>query len=205
MSNPGIKIKSQDLIESPLRFPAGTDHSPAPATEPIGDQLWAIFHKHRSPIIRFLKSRLGSETAAQDAAHDAIFRLYQQRHRLHATDLQALLYVTARNIANDRIRSRQRSSAVFTDLSDNELEDIVDGAACPERIFAARERLSLIKEILCELPAKCQDAFRAYKFEDIEYSDIAVRMHLTESMVRKYVQRALAHCAARLNEMEGPE
>jgi len=39
----------------------------------------------------------------------------------------------------------------------------------------------------------------------MEYADIARRMGVTESMVRKYVIKAVAYCAARLERMEGWE
>ena len=171
----------------------------------MGERLRELFREHRVRLIRFLQLRLGSEADAQDAAQDAIFRLFQRRDTLRDQELRGLLYVTARNIAIDRLRDRRRSPLRFGDETEVRAALMVDEAACPERTLSAREELASIRVFLDELPAKCAQAFTAYKFEELEYRQIAERMGLTESMVRKYVLRALAHCAARLAERENSE
>lgn len=173
-----------------------------PPHDDMGERLRELFREHRSQLIRFLQLRLGSESDAQDAAQDTIFRLFQRRHTLRDQELRGLLYVTARNIAIDRLRDRQRSPVHFSDEIDAFASVMVDDTACPERVLAAREALASIGGFLRELPSKCEQAFIAYKFEELEYRQIAERMGLTESMVRKYVLRALAHCAARLAAQE---
>lgn len=174
----------------------------SPVRGDIGERLREIFREHRTHLIRFLQLRLGSEADAQDAAQDAIFRLFQRRETLRDDELRALLYVTARNIAIDRLRERKRSPLQFGGDQFEVEHAVVDEAACPERVLAARQQLASIRMFLRELPPKCEQAFVGYKFEGLEYRDIAERMGLTESMVRKYVLRALAHCAARLAEQE---
>lgn len=169
-----------------------------PPQDDMGERLRELFREHRGPLIRFLQLRLGSESDAQDAAQDTIFRLYQRRHTLHDQELRGLLYVTARNIAIDRLRDRRRSPVHFGEEAESFASTMVDDTACPERVLAAREALASLRGFLRELPIKCEQAFIAYKFEELEYRQIAERMGLTESMVRKYVLRALAHCAARL-------
>lgn len=180
------------------RSPGREEREDAPAA-----RLREVFRLHRAGLVRFLRVRLGSEVEAQDVAQDAIFRLYQRRETLNDNDLRALLYVTARNIATDRLRQRQRSPLYFSEEVDVGCAQLVDEAASPERILAARQQLARLRALLKELPPKCEQAFVSYKFEGLEYSEIAERMALTESMVRKYVLRALAYCAARFADGEG--
>ncbi|HSB94853.1 MAG TPA: RNA polymerase sigma factor [Spongiibacteraceae bacterium] len=170
----------------------------------IGERLREIFRENRSNLVRFLKVRLGSDADAQDAAQDAMFRLLQRGDTLRDQELRALLYVTARNIAIDRLRERKRSPLRFgEEITEEILAVTTDEAASPERAVSAREQLVWVRTFLKELPPKCEQAFVCYKFMGLEYGEIAIRMELTESMVRKYVLRALAHCAARLAELEG--
>lgn len=166
-------------------------------------RLREVFREHRANLVRFLQIRLGSEVDAQDAAQDAIFRLYQRHDALVDQDLRALLYVTARNIAIDRLRERRRAPVSFGADAATTATTLVDEAASPERIAIARQQLMLLRQLLKELPPRCEQAFVSYKLEGMEYGDIAARMGVTESMVRKYVLRALAHCAARFARMEG--
>lgn len=171
--------------------------------DPLAARLREVFREHRTGLVRFLRARLGCEVEAQDVAQEAIIRLYQRRTSLNDNDLRALLFVTARNIATDRLRQRQRSPLCSGEDAGELGVDLVDEAASPERILAARQQLVRLRELLRELPPKCEQAFVSYKFEGLEYGEIAARMSLTESMVRKYVLRALAFCAARLAEGEG--
>jgi RNA polymerase sigma-70 factor (ECF subfamily) len=166
-------------------------------------RLREVFREHRTGLVRFLRARLGSEAEAQDVAQEAILRLYQRRGALKDSDLRALLYVTARNIATDRLRQRRRSPLCFGEEAEVAVALLVDEAASPERILLARERLALLRALLKELPPKCEQAFVSYKFEGLEYGEIAARMALSESMVRKYVLRALAFCASRFTDGEG--
>lgn len=188
-----------------IPFPRAAGPIDAPLEGEIGARLREIFRDNRANLIRFLKIRLGSEADAQDAAQDAIFRLLQRGETLRDQELRALLYVTARNIAIDRLRERKRSPLSFGAEIADEMLSVVDETASPERAVSARERLAWVRRFLHELPPKCEQAFICYKFMGLEYDEIAVRMELTESMVRKYVQRALAHCAARFDALEGSQ
>jgi RNA polymerase sigma factor (sigma-70 family) len=192
-------------VAAPFQKPRDQHTRDQSRTAPDGDietRLREVFHSHRANLVRFLAIRLGSDADAQDAAQDAVFRLLQRRQVLQDQDLRALLYVTARNIAIDRLRERGRSPINSNvDIADEAVQ-LADESASPERIIAARQRLALIRTLLQELPPKCQHAFVSYKFDGLEYGEIAVRMGLTESMVRKYVLRALAHCTLRFDELE---
>lgn len=172
----------------------------APEEDAIGARLRELFRVDWTRLVRFLHARLGSEAEAQDVAQDAIFRLYQRRGELLDRDLRALLFVTARNIATDRLRARQR--APVRPHGDASVDSWVDEAASPERIVAAQQQLMRLRQLLKEVPPRCEQAFVSYKFEGLEYREIAVKMAVTESMVRKYVLRALHYCATHLEGSE---
>lgn len=183
-----------------LPFPRRPGRERALPEDAMGVRLRELFRVERVRLVRFLLARLGSEAEAQDVAQDAIFRLYQRRGELLDRDLRALLFVTARNIATDRLRARQWAPA-HSD-GDTGAGTWVDEAASPERIVAAQQQLARLRQLLKELPPRCEQAFVSYKFEGLEYWEIAAKMAVTESMVRKYVLRALNYCATRLEGSE---
>jgi RNA polymerase sigma factor (sigma-70 family) len=121
-------------------------------------------------------------------------RLLEQTVSAPDTNLRALLYVTARNIAIDR--RRQQGKHGMGDIPQESMEGDVRS---PERIVSGRQELVLVANLIEQLPPKCRDAFVAYKFYDMSYHEIAKRMSLTESMVRKYVLRAIAYCSGHLD------
>lgn len=163
--------------------------------------LERIFRNKRATLVQYLQLRLGSASDAQDIAQAAFLRLWQRRGQLHDDNLEALLFVTARNIANDLLRSRTRQRNLWQDVSDGAAGE-ADTVDAPDRILSARHNLALISALLAELPEKCRLAFVRYKFDGREYREIAEEMQVTESMVRKHVLRAVAYCAARFSEME---
>jgi RNA polymerase sigma-70 factor (ECF subfamily) len=179
-------------------FPAGADRQVTPA------RLGALFAAHQRPLMRFLALRLGSAAEAQDAAQTVMLRLLQRGAALRGSDeeLRALLYVTARNIAIDRLRERARRGP---DLTEEAALQLADEAASPERAAQARQQLELVHRLLEELPPKCRFAFTRYALEQRGYDEVAAEMGVTASMVRKYVLRALAHCAQRFNRLDGWE
>jgi RNA polymerase sigma factor (sigma-70 family) len=160
--------------------------------------LSALFSEHQMRLVRFLTVKLGSIAEAQDVAQETYLRLLEQTISAPDTNLRALLYVTARNIAIDRRRQQGRRGV--GDVPQGSIESEVRS---PERIVAGRQELVLLANLIEQLPPKCRDAFVAYKFYDMSYHEIAQRMCLTESMVRKYVLRAIAYCSGHLNGQMG--
>jgi RNA polymerase sigma factor (sigma-70 family) len=174
---------------------------PAPPVSASRDRrhlLSALFSEHQARLVRFLTAKLGSVAEAQDVAQETYLRLLQQTVSAPDTNLRALLYVTARNIAIDRCRQRRKHPA-----EDHAPGSLESEARSPERIVAGRQELVLLAELIEQLPPKCRDAFVAYKFYDMSYHEIAQRMCLTESMIRKYVLRAIAYCASHLDGQIG--
>jgi RNA polymerase sigma factor (sigma-70 family) len=106
-----------------------------------------------------------------------------------------LLYVTSRNIAIDRLRRLGRKVSYEREQAWREAD-----VPTPERIVSDRQQLERVCKLIEDLPPKCQYAFISYKFHDMSYVEIAYKMGVTESMVRKYVLRAVAYCASSLDQ-----
>jgi RNA polymerase sigma-70 factor (ECF subfamily) len=159
-----------------------------------------VFQNERRRLLQFLRTRLGSDAEAQDAAQMTFLRLWQRRDVLHGENLVSLLFVTARNIARDMLRQRTRARSTYSDCAWDEVAAVKDLDAGSERILSARQELDVILELVEQLPIKCRMAFISYHFDQLTYSEISERMGITESMVRKYVIRAVAYCATRFEK-----
>lgn len=164
-------------------------------------RLERLFREHESALLRFLQIRLGSAADASDCLQIVFTRLLERSGSLKDENLTSLLYVCARNVATDELRRRQYAGA----RSDIEGVEIADEAPSPDQHAQATQSFALLMSLLDELPPKCRSAFVSYKLEGLEYRDIALRMGITESMVRKYVIKAVAYCAARFEELQGWE
>ncbi len=155
-----------------------------------------VFREHNEQLVRFLSVRLGSVSEAVDVAQEAYVRILGLDTPDVISHLRAYLFKTASNLAINRIKERHRHGE-FTQVDITTL-DIKSTESAPEAVFAAREPLNQVQRVVEELPPKCRKAFLLYKFECLGYAEIAGRMNLSESMIRKYVLRAMRHCKDRL-------
>jgi len=171
--------------------------------DPAHARLEALYREHHANLLRFLTIRLGSVADARDCLQIVFARLLERSASLADENLAALLYVCARNIATDELRRRKHSDAHSG--SEAEEAEISDQTPSPDRQAQASQELTLLISLLDELPPKCRTAFVSYKLTGLEYRDVAARMGITESMVRKYVIKAVAYCAARFEELQGWE
>jgi len=199
-------MRSKKSLPSPSPSEGGVVVTLGPrrsAVGSVGTQLEALFREHQGNLLRFLKIRLGSEADASDALQIVFTRLLQRADSLQDDNLVSLLYVSARNVAIDLIRERRHAGV--NDSARIETTELPDEQPGPDRHAQGQQRLKLLMSLVNELPRRCRGAFISYKLEHMEYADIARRMGVTESMVRKYVIKAVAYCAVRLERMEGWE
>ncbi len=173
----------------------------AHATSSVSAALDDAFRRKRATLSAYLRYRLGDRVAADDVVQATFVRLWERRETLHCENLDALLFVTARNIANDLVRGRMRRRTMLKAYS-SDVDDDISTAEVPDRVLEAREQLEVVQESLKELPAKCREAFVRHRVHGHEYEDIARDMGVSQSMVRKHVIKAIKHCAARLLERE---
>lgn len=179
---------------------------PLTSALPLDSALGVTFSANRRRLIQYLRLRLGNVEEAEDAAHLAFLRLWTKKSALDHTNLHALLFVAARNVANDILRERKvRERYATAAHRDAECLESASASISPEREVIARHALDTVISLIDELPERCRTAFRRYRLEHASYSDIAVEMGISESMVRKYVLRAVAHCSRRFDELDGWE
>jgi RNA polymerase sigma factor (sigma-70 family) len=154
-----------------------------------------LFREHNEALIRFLRGRVGSHNEALEVAQEAYVRLLSLDQPGAVSYLRAFLFKTAANIAIDR-RRRVRSydkvtgGQLFTEFSDNRT---------PERQVAAEQTLRHLGSLIESMPAKCQASFVMSQIHGLDAATIAGQLGITDSMVRKYVVRALLHCREQMD------
>ena len=154
-----------------------------------------LFREHNEALVRFLRGRVGSHNEALEVAQEAYVRLLSLDQPGAVSYLRAFLFKTAANIAIDR-RRRVRSydkvtgGQLFTEFSENRT---------PERQVAAEQTLRHLGSLIESMPAKCQASFVMSQIHGLDAATIAGQLGITDSMVRKYVVRALLHCREQMD------
>lgn len=164
------------------------------------EQVAALFREQNRALIAFLRCRLNSVSDAQELAQDAYLRLLTLEHPEEIDSLRAYLFRVASNLAVDRLRMRK----VRNDMPIEQPSDDLHAAPIPERHVWAVEQVRGLREALRELPAKTSQAFVMHVIEGWDFQVVAHAMKLSERMVRYHVSNALAHCRARVDQLEMP-
>jgi RNA polymerase sigma factor (sigma-70 family) len=152
-----------------------------------------LFRDHNRALVLFLASRLKDIQAAREVAQEAYVRVLELENLSAVGFLRSYLFKVAGNLAIDRMR-QQQSRARLDRISD--FDDFLDTLP-PERTVIAREELAFLGQVVGELPAKYQQAFRLHRLEDQPFEEIARQMGLKERMVRRYVTNALLYLRLR--------
>lgn len=149
-----------------------------------------LFREHNEALIRFLRGRLGSHHEAIEVAQEAYVRMLSLDQPGAVSYLRAFLFKTAANIAIDRRRRDQTHHKI----TERQLfPDLTEGRT-PERQLAGEQMLRQVGNLIESMPPKCRECFVLNQIHELDASTIATRLGITESMVRKYVVRALLHC-----------
>ncbi len=173
---------------------------PSAPFESRADAVSHLFREHNRVLVRYLTARLRSEQEAKEVAQEAYVRLLQLQNPGTASLLRAYLFKTATNLAIDRLRHRgirdraEGEAELFEELTaaGTEMDD-------PANQLEARERADQLLGYLEELPTKCRRVFQLHRLEGVSQHEVAVRLGLSERMVRRYVTYAMVYCHLRLD------
>ena len=172
----------------------GVDAAEAAAGESRSALVERLFREHNEALIRFLRGRVGSRNEALEVAQEAYVRLLSLDQPGAVSYLRAFLFKTAANIAIDR-RRRVRS---YDKVTGGQLFEFSENRT-PEREVAAEQTLRHLGNLIESMPAKCQASFVMSQIHGLDAATIAGQLGITDSMVRKYVVRALLHCREQMD------
>jgi RNA polymerase sigma factor (sigma-70 family) len=154
-----------------------------------------LFREHNEALIRFLRGRVGSHNEALEVAQEAYVRLLSLDQPGAVSYLRAFLFKTAANIAIDRRRRHQN----FDKVTERELFTELAETRTPERQLSGEQTLQRLEFLIESMPPKCRQAFVLNQIHGLDAATIAGQLGITDSMVRKYVVRALLHCRAHMD------
>jgi len=168
-----------------------------PAPVPGQDEITTLYQTYNETLVRYLTIRLRSEQDAIDVAQEAYIRLMKRENLIEIGCKQSFLFRTATNISIDLQRQRTRQAKNF---ANSKMLFAATDEITPERSFTARQSLAALQKTVEALPPKCRRAFILYKFKHMTIEEVAQKMDLSTSSIRKYVTQALALCMAEFDQ-----
>lgn len=160
----------------------------------------SLYRATLSPLRRYLARLLGNTAEAQDVAHDAYLRVYPSIEGNTAERPEALLYVTARRLAINRLK-RRALSPIAGEAAAPETSSSSEPSV--EQQVMARQELDMLQKAIAELPAGCRQVLLLRKIELLSHREIADRLGIAISTVEKQHARALRLLRASLPDSFG--
>lgn len=164
---------------------------PSDLPDPVLQQdVESLYTTHHRWLRSWLRRQLHCSESAADLAQDTFMRVIAARNASQILEPRVYLATVARRVMVDYFRRNALERAY--------LEAI---AGMPEPVQISVEERTIVIETLCEIDAmldalgeKPRQAFLMSQLDGLTYQEIAERMHLSVSSIKKYMARAIEHC-----------
>ncbi|ACU04560.1 RNA polymerase sigma factor [Pedobacter heparinus] len=146
-----------------------------------------IYKRYKQRLaVNFLKL-LRSEELAQDALQDLFIKIWTLRKSIDPDkSFQAYLFKIAQNIVFDFYRKAARDKKMQLQmLLENE-----DFYSHIEENLASKDNISLVHELIAQLPPQQQKVFTMFKLEEKSYKEISILLGISPSTINKHVHQA---------------
>jgi RNA polymerase sigma factor (sigma-70 family) len=168
----------------------------------MSDSTRAHLRKLLTSRYAFLRKKLeyvsGSKDSAADALHETWLRLETLTETGPVLNGDAYLLRMAANVAIDQYHSERRH---LHEGDFEELFQVQDELADPERIVSARREVDALKAILADLTPRRRTILLAARVDGQLNREIAERLGISLRLVEKELSWALKYCHARMQEM----
>lgn len=151
-----------------------------------------LYAGHHSWLKGWLRKRMGDSDTAADLAQDTFVRVLSKPPQGDLQEPRAYLTVIAKGLVSNWYRRRAIENAYIEELASRPEAYSVS----PEERALMLEALFEIDAMLDKLPAKAREAFLLSQLDELPYSEIAQRLNISLSTVKRYIVLGFAQCLA---------
>jgi len=165
----------------------------------------ALLQRHRGPVIQFLYRMVRNRAIAEELAQNVFLRVYRSRTTYEPTaKFTSWLFRIATHVALNWLRDRRHESNQLSLSAGSEREperQIADRRPTVDQLMLAEVRLDEIRQAIAELPDRQRAAVIMHKYEELEYTQIAVALSCSPQTVKSLLFRAYNTLRVRLAHM----
>lgn len=167
-------------------------------TEFSPQHIHALYLEHHSWIYSWLYKKLGNSSDAADLAQDTFLRVLTRKQLAELEHPRAYLTTVAKSLMINWFQRKQIERAYLEVLAAQpELEHPSPEAAC-----MIIETLTEIAQLLDMLKPAVRDAFLYAQLEGLHYEEIARRLDISVSTVKRHIKKAYTHCLMAMMDNE---
>ncbi|WP_058350948.1 RNA polymerase sigma factor [Pelagerythrobacter marensis] len=161
------------------------------------DRVFVYQARHRAYAARLA----GDQDAAEDLVQEAYARLFRLENWAEIANPHAF---TMRIIHNEAVERFRKARLVQLDqsLSLQALEP-VDDQPLPDRVAIARDDLRRLAGCFDSLPARCREAVKLRKIDNLPPREVAAKMDISVSTLEKHLSKGL-RLLAKWHSATGP-
>jgi RNA polymerase sigma factor (sigma-70 family) len=156
--------------------------------------LYACYQRLERPLFNVLYRMLWNRHECQDLMHDAFLRAWERRDRVDAERLDSLVWVSALNLARNRLRWQRLWR---TEAFDAEWPD---GGSSPEQDADAVMQQHRLHHALKQLPTAMREVIVLSEFSGLTQAEIATVLRIPPGTVASRRHHALSKLRLLLTE-----
>jgi len=160
-----------------------------------------LFAEHRHALQAYFHRRLRTKADAADLAQEVYMRMLRITDPQAIRNPQAYLYTVASNLVKERA-VLDRRLATSLDIDDLGVQQKLGELPSPECALQADEMSAHLRAALEQLPRRWHTAIILQYRYGLTYREIADRLGVSPSMVKKYLAQAMGHCRRNLVRWE---
>jgi RNA polymerase sigma-70 factor (ECF subfamily) len=164
--------------------------------------LGQMVESHKSRLRRYFAARLHNVTDVADLAQEVFLRLLRvERHEMIRNPEAYLFTIASHVLAQHSLQSRERERECV-DITDPATDGLLAVEIDPAQRLDLERRASELQRVISELPPNPQACFVLHYREGWTLEEIATRLGVSRSMVKKHIARALLHCREHMGKSE---
>jgi RNA polymerase sigma-70 factor (ECF subfamily) len=148
--------------------------------------------------------RVRNDADAEDIVQTAFLAARRAYPEKGIEELRPLIFTLVRNAALDHLRASWNTRRHGEDFSALNERTPCLASHSPEKQLMDSDRLALVESIVAGMSPRRQTALRLHRYDGLSYEEIARRLSISSTAVKKHVALGVAEIAARLAEAEDP-
>jgi RNA polymerase sigma-70 factor, ECF subfamily len=169
-----------------------------------GDQLaWeAIVRQYRRKVFNVAYKFVGRHDEAEDLTQDIFLKVFKSLDTFdRRANFQTWLISVSRNLCIDHYRSvRKERETIDRDVDPGDLTP-VSHEVSPYAALEQRDRVSLLREAMNELPETLRTAVLLRDIRELTYQEIADTLRLPEGTVKSRINRGRTELARQIKRL----
>jgi RNA polymerase sigma-70 factor (ECF subfamily) len=167
-------------------------------------QAWEqIVRLHWRKVFNVAYKFVGKHDEAEDLTQDIFLKIFKSLDTFdRRANFQTWLISVSRNLCIDHYRSvRKERETIDRDVDPGDLSP-VSHEVSPYAALEQRDRVSLLREAMNELPESLRTAVLLRDIRELTYQEIADTLHLPEGTVKSRINRGRTELARQIKRLK---